>query len=103
MFSPNEMVFDFALMDVIENHIIAAIHDDVIGTEPDIPIAEIRDLAIINVTNHKMKWKVRFDQKHSKPTLYKINDLVVIENEPAATVQKARVQIYRTVHHFPNA
>ena len=66
---------------------ILTILDNVIGTEPDMPLAEKCELANINVANEKYKWKARFDQKHSKPTLYEISDQVVIENEPAATCE----------------
>ena len=73
-FKPNELVFDFKLIDV--ENIIAAKHDDVI----DIPIAEKREVVNISITNEKNKFKAHFVQKHFKPLLYELNDKVVVEN-----------------------
>ncbi|XP_065358763.1 uncharacterized protein LOC135952674 [Calliphora vicina] len=91
-FSPNELVFDFKLIDVVQNHIIAAIHDDISENEADTSSADKRELAIVNVANEKKKWKARFDRKHIKPTLYEQGDLVVVENEAAATGESRKLE-----------
>lgn len=91
-FSPNELVFDFKLIDVVQNHIIATIHDDIPDSEEDTSCAERRDLAKINMANERNRWKKRFDRKHSKPTEYEEGDLVVIENEVAATGEPRKLE-----------
>lgn len=84
-FTPNELVFDFELINVVQNHIIAAIHDDVTSSSSGTDIDEKRKTASDNTAKEKQKWKLRFDQKHSKATDCIEGDLVVLENEAPAT------------------
>ena len=46
-FTPNELVFDFRLRDVVQNRILAAIHDDI--QDETVPIAEKREQARQNI------------------------------------------------------
>ncbi|KAM8701446.1 hypothetical protein ACLKA7_001029 [Drosophila subpalustris] len=54
------------------------------------------DKAADNINSERAKWKKRFDNKHSNPVLYSIGDLVVVENEPAATGESRKLEpLYR--------
>lgn len=91
-FTPNELVFEFKLINVIHNHIIAAIHDDMSEHDDDTSIEEKRQAALKNTTKEKQKWKQRFDEKHAKPTEYHEGDLVVLENEAPATGESRKLE-----------
>ena len=60
-FTPNELVFDFRLRDVVQNRILAAIHDDI--QDETVPIAEKREQARQNIALERQKWKKRFDRQ----------------------------------------
>lgn len=87
-FSPNELIFDFKLTDITHNHLIAAVIDD----DQNQPIQEKREAAWSSINEHRDRWKVRFDKKHKAPTVYNVDDLVVILNEPSATGESRKLE-----------
>ncbi|XP_017476102.1 PREDICTED: uncharacterized protein LOC108366275 [Rhagoletis zephyria] len=65
-FSPNELVFDFQLRDVVTNQMLAAIHEDVNEEQSRATAAEKRIQAAVNISTEREKWKQRFDQRHKE-------------------------------------
>ena len=51
---------------------------------------EKRTLALQNIKRER--WKKRFDNKHSRPTVYSKGDLVNLEYEPQATVDSRKLE-----------
>ena len=80
-FCPNELIFDYKPIDVIQNRLVADIQDDECSPTV-IPLHEISfQLAIDKIERERQRWKKRFDEKHSRPTTYDEGDLVLIEND----------------------
>lgn len=90
-FSPNELIFDYKLIDLAQNRILAAVQDDS-TTDNVIPIDDKRKLAALNIEKERERWKKRFDSKHSRPTIYQEGDLIVLENEPQATGESRKLE-----------
>ncbi|XP_061395568.1 uncharacterized protein LOC133331186 [Musca vetustissima] len=84
-FTPNELVFNFKINHVVQNHLVNAIQNDMDPNEDERPPEEKQMIAQENIAKQRQKWKLRFDSKHSTPRKYAENDLVVIRNEPGAT------------------
>lgn len=80
-FSPNDLVFDFKIRDVVRNKFLAAIIPD----SDETSIADKRATALEKLQQQREKWKKRFDSKHKTPTEYKVDDLVVISNDLQST------------------
>lgn len=85
--SPNEVLFTYRLRDRLQNKIVAALHD----TEPDHVIPNHEEIAK-RIDDLKSKWKERYDKCHKTPKNYNENDLVVIENIPAATGEPRKLE-----------
>lgn len=92
-FSPNEIIFDFKLNEVVTNKLISALQTESTVTEKDLNnIKSKRDQALENIRKERESWKTRFDNKHTKPTQYQQGDLIVIENEMPSTGELRKLQ-----------
>lgn len=91
-FTPNELIFDFKPIDVIQNYLIAAVHDEIEPSVSDVSMTDKRKLAMANIESERLKWKMRFDSKRRAPIQYREGDLVVIENEPQATGESRKLE-----------
>lgn len=92
-FTPNRIVFDFELRDVIANRMIQALNNENdTDTETTLTSIEIRQKAAERIMNEKTRWKLRFDAKHKSPTTYEEGDLVVVENVPTATGESHKLE-----------
>lgn len=83
--TPNELVFNFKIKDVIQNHLVTAVQNDPAENLEDKPSNEKYQLALQNINKEREKWKNRFDKKHVLPRQYSENDLVLAEYEPGTT------------------
>lgn len=88
-FSPNELIYDFKLRDVIRNKLLAAAADECEVNN----ISEKREKAVECIQTQRENWKQRFDAKHRKPVVYKVDDLVVIENDLQATGESRKLDV----------
>jgi len=77
-------VFNFNPIDVVQNHLTAAIHAG-LGKDEKESVIDNRNQALVNIASERAKWKQRLDTKHANPSIYFTGHLVVVENEPAAT------------------
>lgn len=86
---PNEVVFRFRLRDG-DNKLLAALYEtDELDVLDDLPsLEEVAKRA----DEAKSKWKIRFDNRHSTPTEYHEDDLVLIENIPGATGESRKLE-----------
>lgn len=92
-YTANELLFDFELRDLMHNRIIDALH--VYDNKPEKSPSNVNDKrqqAVININKERQKWKQRFDSHHKKPTIYAVNDLVVIENVIPATGESRKLE-----------
>lgn len=90
-FTLNDLIFDFQLRDVVQNQLIAAIHDDVKQPTDAVDMTDRRKQAADHIRLERERWKRRFDQRHSIPTTFLEGDLVVIENDHAATGESRKL------------
>ncbi|CAK9820131.1 hypothetical protein ANTPLA_LOCUS10497 [Anthophora plagiata] len=90
-FTPNELVFDFELRDLIPNRLVEALHDKKFP-DSNMTTVEKRREAEAKIYEQRQKWKARFDAHHRQPPIYRENDLVVIENAPAATGESRKLE-----------
>jgi len=74
-------VFNFNPIDVVQNHLSAAIHAD-LGKDEKEPVIDNRNQALVNIASERAKWKQRFHTKHANPFIYPTGNLVVVESEP---------------------
>lgn len=87
--TPNGVVFTYGLRDIIQNKLVAWLYDENDSNGVSSPnFDEISD----RIENQRQKWKKRFDTKRRAPTVYKKNDLVVIENVPSATDESRKLE-----------
>ncbi|CAK9813732.1 Pro-Pol polyprotein [Anthophora plagiata] len=89
-FTPNELVFDFELRDLIPNRLVEVLHDEKFPVS-DMTVKKRRE-AVAKIHEQRQKWKARFDAHHRQPPSYKENYLVVIENAPAATGESRKLE-----------
>lgn len=89
-FSPNDLVFDFRLNDIIPNRLIQIVNDD--KPEIEVDMIERRKLACANIVTAREKWKKRFDSEHKEPKKYEEENLVVIENIPTNTGESRKLE-----------
>ncbi|CAD7092790.1 unnamed protein product [Hermetia illucens] len=82
-YSPNDLIFDFRLRDVIHNRLVQAIHDEANDSQESIDIR--RERATKAIEAEQTKWKQRFDRQRKKPSQYQEGDLVVITNVAPST------------------
>lgn len=90
-FSPNELIFDYKPIDLVQNRLMAAVQDEV-TCEPTTSIEEKRIVAVQNIERERERWKKRFDHRHSCPVIYKEGDLILIRNEPQATGESRKLE-----------
>jgi len=90
-FSPIDLVFNFNPIDVVQNHLTAAIHADLEKDEKE-SVIDNRKQAFVNIASERAKWKQWFDTKHANPSIYSTGNLVVVENEPAATGESRKLE-----------
>lgn len=88
-FTPNELLFDFNPVDILQNRVIAALQ---VENTDNIEIAEKRSIASARAKTEREKWKLRFDSHRRTPTKYDVNDLVVIENIPPSTGESRKLE-----------
>lgn len=87
--SPNDIIFRFKLRNTTDNKLVAALHDPDSWDEEDLlPLSEVARIA----DEEKQKWKARYDKRHSSPTKYAENDLVLVENQPPATGESRKLE-----------
>ncbi|CAD7085776.1 unnamed protein product [Hermetia illucens] len=82
-YSPNDLIFDFRVRDVVHNRLIKAIHDEANDSQESIDIR--RERATKAIEAEQAKWKQRFDRQRKKPSQYQEGDLVVITNVAPST------------------
>ncbi|CAD7092814.1 unnamed protein product [Hermetia illucens] len=82
-YSPNDLIFDFRLRDVVHNRLVQAIHDEANDSQESIDIR--RERATKAIEAEQAKWKQRFDRQRKKPSQYQEGDLVVITNVAPST------------------
>ncbi|CAD7078596.1 unnamed protein product [Hermetia illucens] len=82
-YSPNDLIFDFRLRDVVHNRLVQAIHDEANDSQESIDIQ--RERATKAIEAEQAKWKQRFDRQRKKPSQYQEGDLVVITNVAPST------------------
>ncbi|CAD7084792.1 unnamed protein product [Hermetia illucens] len=82
-YSPNDLIFDFRLRDVVHNRLVQAIHDEANDSQESIDIR--RERATKAIEAEQAKWKQRFDRQRKKPSQYQEGDLVVITNVASST------------------
>ncbi|CAD7085358.1 unnamed protein product [Hermetia illucens] len=82
-YSPNDLIFDFRLRDVVHNRLAQAIHDEANDSQESIDIQ--RERATKAIEAEQAKWKQRFDRQRKKPSQYQEGDLVVITNVAPST------------------
>jgi len=90
-FSPIDLVFNFNPIDVVQNHLTAAIHAG-LGKDEKESVIDNRNQALVNIASERAKWKQRFNKKHANPSIYSTGNLVVVENEPAATGESRKLE-----------
>lgn len=88
-YCPNELIFDYKPIDLIQNRIVAAVQDDI--TDENTTLSDKRVLAIENIRTERERWKKRFDGRHIRPTTYQEGDLVLIQNVPQATGESRKL------------
>ncbi|CAD7077440.1 unnamed protein product [Hermetia illucens] len=82
-YSPNDLIFNFRLRDVVHNRLVQAIHDEANDSQESIDIR--RERATKAIETEQAKWKQRFDRQRKKPSQYQEGDLVVITNVAPST------------------
>ncbi|XP_037922978.1 uncharacterized protein LOC119659126 [Hermetia illucens] len=82
-YSPNDLIFDFRLRDVVHNRLVQAIHDKTNDSQESIDIR--RERATKAIEAEQAKWKQRFDRQRKKPSQYQEGDLVVNTNVAPST------------------
>jgi len=93
-FSPIDLVFDFHAVDVLQNHLTAAIHADLEHNGKKDSVIANRYQAVAKIACERAKWKHTsdIDIKLSDPYIYSTGDLVVIENDQAATGESRKLE-----------
>lgn len=92
-FRPNELIFDFKLLNVVRNRLVAAVHADTNDTITAIDMTARRNQAAENMSRERQRWKRQFDQRHSQPKQYVVGDLVLIENGLVATGESRKLDM----------
>ncbi|CAD7079666.1 unnamed protein product [Hermetia illucens] len=82
-YSPNDLIFDFRMRDVVHNRLVQAIHDEANDSQESIDIR--RERATKAIEAEQAKWKQRFDKQRKKPSQYQEGDLVVVTNVAPST------------------
>jgi len=73
-------VFNFNPIDVVQNHLTAAIPAD-LGKDEKESVIDNRYQALVNIASERAKWKQRFDTKHANPSIYSTGNLVSATGE----------------------
>lgn len=72
----NQLIFDFKLLNVVHNQLVAAVHEDTNDT-----------ITAIDMTAR------RFDQRHAQPKEYAVEDSVLIENDLVVTGESRKLEM----------
>ncbi|BFF91641.1 uncharacterized protein DMAD_09873 [Drosophila madeirensis] len=79
------LLYGYEPRDILKNTLTSAIQgpDQKMMTEDE--LEKLRADAATTVNDHRAAAKKRYDARHSKPTVYTLGDLVLVENEPFST------------------
>ncbi|KAH8260685.1 hypothetical protein KR044_000353 [Drosophila immigrans] len=83
--SPFQLLYGYEPRDILKNTLTNVIqgHDQTMLSDAE--LNNLRRDAATTVNDHRAAAKKRYDARHSKPTVYKLDDLVLVENEPFST------------------
>ncbi|KAM8701956.1 hypothetical protein ACLKA7_001300 [Drosophila subpalustris] len=83
--SPFRLLYGYEPRDVLQNTLVNALQDKEADMMTDPELQKLREDAAARINDQRAEAKKRYDAKHSKPTIYKTDDLVLVENEPYST------------------
>jgi transposase InsO family protein len=83
--SPFQLLYGYEPRDILKNTLTNVIqgHDQKMLNSTE--LEELRVDAAAKINGHRANAKKRYDARHSKPTIYSLDDLVLVENEPSST------------------
>jgi len=83
--SPLQLLYGSEHRDFLKNAITNIIQGQDQKVLADAELEQLRADAATSVIDHRAAAKKRYDAKHTKPTVYSLGDLVLVENEPCSS------------------
>lgn len=94
--SPQMLLMGYRPRNVLKNKLMNAISNTVDDREFQEPLPDIREAALMKMTNHQEQQAQRFNESHKAPHEYKAGDLVLCRwNAPATGTSRKLVPRYR--------
>ncbi|XP_044573403.1 uncharacterized protein LOC123257649 [Drosophila ananassae] len=83
--SPFQLLYGYEPRDILKNTLTSVIQNQEQRLMTDVELDTLRADAATRVNDQRAAAKKRYDEKHAKPTQYKLGDIVLVENEPSST------------------
>lgn len=90
-YSPHELLFNYRPRDILANRMLVALQSTDPGTSVPEDVSERREDAKANIESAQQQWKQRYDLRRRSPTVYQVDDMVVVEREPVATGESRKL------------
>jgi len=88
--SPHQLLFSFTPRDIMGHKLLLELHQPVYINHEEMETR--RSKALERICENQVMQKKKYDSKHSKPTIYNVDDLVLVANEPQATGDSRKLQ-----------